>query len=258
MLLLLITLILNQVNASSALLPKDGKYKFNKFEIEINVQDGKATTAKIYKDQIPLIKKDNIFYGELKNGNTTTSFKININDKKSLLVEVEQKTILPKIAENMSYHFKDLGIKLLIENNLISKLYTGLSERSNSATELRLSDDGTIAGYTIYSKDPYTLKTENSQIKEFWCNDCEYKIGPTKNSIMVSESSYTTFSPNIIEMYSCEGIKKIIETHDGKYLDISVFFYENSDLINGSTQFKVEDEDVIYQNSSKFITRKSF
>jgi hypothetical protein len=260
MLPLLITLILSQVNASNPI-PKDGLYKYDDLGIEIEVEKGEATFARIhqdqYQDQVPLTKKEEGFYGEWQSKETVISFTIIPYKRRSLIVTMEKTVFLPKKTESILYNFKEIGIKLFIENNLISKFYTGLEETSKSSTELELNKNGTIASYAIYSRESYLLKAENSQIKEFWCDNCEYKIGPAKDSIVVSEDSYAVFKPNTIEMYNCDGIKKVIRTNDGKDLNIDIFFYKDSDLISGATQFSVGKDQVIYQNSSKFITRKS-
>jgi len=257
MFLLLVTLILNQVNASNPIPPKDGKYAYNKFGVEVEVQKGEPISVKLDEDNTALTKKDDLFYGEIKKDNKTISFTISTNDTRSLLVTIEEKNVLPKETENIVYKFQDLGVSLFIEKNLISTLYTGIGNKNNT-TELKINENGTIASYTVYSQSPYTLIAENSQIKRFWCDDCDYKIGPAKNSILVSDNSYVTFSPNTIEMYSFDGIKKTINTKEGKYVNMSIIFYENSDLLSGSTQFNVEENSVIYKNSLNFITRKSF
>lgn len=257
MFILLVTLILNQVNASD-FVPKDGKYSYKKFDVEINVKEGTPVSAKIYDEYIPLAKKENVFYGETQIENRKTSCTVTANNKHSFITAIEEKVTLSKQLDNVIYQFKDLGIDLVIENNLISTMYTGLNNNKN-ATELALNKDGTIKSYSIYStSNPYTLETENSEIKYFWCNNCDYQIGPTKNSIIVSENSYVVFRPNIIEMFNIDGVKKTIKTHDGKNVHISVFFYDNSDLLNSSTQFGVEKDNVTYKNYLQFIIRKSF
>ena len=269
MFLILITLILNQVNAST-IIPKDGTYSYKNLNIEINVKNGAAVSARVYDNSILLTKKGDGFYGEGQNQDLeqeqdqarnrdqkrTTSVEVNTNDKKSLLVNVEEKLILPNQPGNRIYKFEEMGLKLIVENNLISTLYTGIEKNQTNRTELKLDNNGKIASYSISSISPYTLKVENSQI-DFWCEDCAYKIGPTKSSIEIADNYYLTCSPNTIEIYSSDGIKKIIDTDAGKYINTSIFFFEGSDLLSSSTQFIIDEDKVIYKNSSKFITRKS-
>jgi hypothetical protein len=256
MLILLITLILNQVNTTDSF-PKNGKYKYEKLGTEITVEQGIAVSAKIYDDLIPLTKKDDCFYGEIQKNNITTSLTVTTNDKKSLLTEVKEKIVVQKSTDNgVIYKFQNMGINLIVEDDLISAMYTGVGSEA-SKTELKINDLGQIASYSIYSRAPYTLRVENSKITEFWCEDCTYKIGSTGSSLTVSDNYYLTFDTNAIEIFSSDGVRKTIKTLNGTIVDVSVLFYENSDLLNSSTQFKIDSGNVIYTNSSKFITRKS-
>ena len=262
--LILITLILNQVNASSFPI-QDGWYTYEKLGVVIDVKNGEAVFAKIYEDTIPLTKKENTFYGEIqKQGQNeqspkiTTSIEINGNNKKSLLVKIEEQIITSIGTGSGIFRFKDLGIDLTVENNSISTLRTGLDTKTN-ATELKLDSNGAIESYSVYSRSPYILQMGNSEI-EFVCEGCSYTktIGPKKSSIEIVDSYRLTFTPRTIEIYAVdEGIKKTINTSDGKSINTEIFFYNNSDLLSSSTQFSIDEDKIIYKNAAKLITRKT-
>ncbi len=258
MLTLLLALILNITNASDILL-KDGKYYDHNYGLEVQVLNHEAKSAKLDEIVIPLTKNGGVFSGSITKDEITTIFSVTAKNKKSIYTDVVIERTLPKNFDNQSYSFKDIGIEVTVNNNLIQKITTGNNQ--DSRTDITLNTDGTIAEYTIQnSKEcPYLLKVTDSQVQSFWCNQCKFEImGIEKSSILIESAAYIKFTPNTVFFYNSSNLgKKITNTYDGTRLDITTYLYDtNKKIVTISNELEVNTDNVKLTNSARFVLKK--
>ena len=259
MLTSLLILALSLTGASEALL-KDGKYSDTKYGLEVHVANHEAQFAKMDESIIPLTKKGEISSGSITKDETTTLLSVTTKDKKSIYTDIAIERNLAKGSDEQTYNFKDIGLKVTVKNNLIHNFKIGMNK--NNRAEIELNADGTIAEYTMQSNTdcPYALDIISNELNYFWCKNCKFSTtGNDKNIILIEDTAYIQFDPTMISFYNISGGgKNIINTYDGTHLDITTYFYNGSkELLNTSTEFKVETDNVKLKTSARVVLKKS-
>jgi len=265
MLTLFFLLAFGLTNASPTPTPKNGIYVNSDFGIEVTVDNGAATLAKIYDAVIPLSNNNNTFYGSVSSGpeseNTTISVSVTTNSKKKLSAEATITRVLPKNPVDQSYYFKKLGIQVVTSNDLISEITIG--KMDTTYTNITFNDDGSINSCQMESKDLYKLTVDESEIKDFWCKGCSYQIlgNEIKNIVTVSDATFIKLYTNSIEFIREDGVKQIIKNPDGTSVDISTYFYNGDEiasnkLLNNTVTIAVDKDNIRSKNTSTLLLHK--
>ncbi len=251
----------SSINLSAANI-RDGKYSDRTYGIEILVENGEATTAKVDELTIPLIKNGDEFCGDTTDNGLKYSFVVSKKTRGSLYTTVITERTIKKTSENQKYIFSGTGFEFIVTDGFIKNAKTGINK--NAFSEIEMDEHGSIVMYNLTSPNNYSVHVENCEVINFFCNECKYYVVGSKNNIVQvydtdSGLALMNFGEKKIELFKVFSGKQVISTDDGKSIAINTYFYENQKkLFEHSTLFSVDQDNVKFKTESKFILTKLF